>query len=147
MQAHRAGRESVRLWHSTRRASRRGANLMRNPGTGGRGHGSGDGRPGARLRRRRRSADRGLGAAGALLRRAPDAGGGSITTWHAHTNVCFSWAGLVGLLSPFGTCPAGSINIAFGPMLHVWTVALPGGPFGLEPEDADVETWLAHRAD
>lgn len=73
------------------------------------------------------------------LAEAPDAGGGSLTAWHAHTNVCFSLAGLVGLLSPFGTCPAGSANIAFGPMLHVWTVDLPGSPFGLEPNEQDLK--------
>jgi hypothetical protein len=77
------------------------------------------------------------------LARAPDAGGGSITAWHAHTNACISPAGLVGLLSPFGTCPAGSINIATGPMLHVWTVDLPDGPFGLEPDEEDIDRLLS----
>ena len=73
---------------------------------------------------------------------SPDAGGGSITAWHSHTNVCFGLAGLVGIVSPFGTCPALSVNVATGPMLHVWTVDLPGGPFGLEPERDDIERWL-----
>ncbi len=73
---------------------------------------------------------------------APDAGGGSITAWHAHTNVCLGISGLTGLLSPFGACPAFSFNIAFGPMMHVWTVDLPGGPFGLEPEEEEIEAWL-----
>ena len=34
-----------------------------------------------------------------------------------------------GLESPFGTCPVGSINTPLPAMLHVWTVANPGGPF------------------
>jgi hypothetical protein len=76
---------------------------------------------------------------------APDAGGGSITAWHSHTNICFGLAGLVGLVSPFGTCPAGSLNVATGPMMHVWTVDLPGGPFGLEPEEDEIEQWLDER--
>jgi hypothetical protein len=73
---------------------------------------------------------------------APDAGGGSITSWHSHTNVCFGLAGLVGLVSPFGTCPAVSLNVATGPMMHVWIVDLPGGPYGLEPDEEDIEQWL-----
>ena len=69
---------------------------------------------------------------------APDAGGGSPTAWHAHTNGCCSVADPVGLLSPFGTYPAGSVNVAFGPMLHVWMVDLPSGLFGLEPDEQDL---------
>lgn len=86
-----------------------------------------------------------LGAVYALnwpLAEAPDAGGGSLTSWHVHTNVCISPAGLVGLLSPFGTCPAFSINIAIGPMLHVWIVNLPNGPFGLEPTQEEIDALL-----
>jgi hypothetical protein len=89
-----------------------------------------------------------LGAVYALewaWQEAPDAGGGSVTAWHSHTNVCFGLAGLVGLVSPFGTCPAVSINVATGPMMHVWVVDLPGGPYGLEPEEEDIEQWLENR--
>jgi hypothetical protein len=95
------------------------------------------------------STDRGILLLGAVyslpwpLEDAPDAGGGSLTAWHSHTNACLGIAGLVGLLSPFGTCPTLSVNIATGPTMHVWTVDLPGGPFGLEPEEEDIERWLA----
>jgi hypothetical protein len=61
----------------------------------------------------------------------PDVGG-SLTEWHTHSNLCFLVPGFAidGLESPFGTCPVGSINGPTPPMLHVWTVANPGGPFG-----------------
>ena len=55
--------------------------------------------------------------------------GGPLTVWHGHENVCVTAAPpfLTGLLSPFGTCPVGSINIPVtGELLHVWIV--PGAP-------------------
>lgn len=58
--------------------------------------------------------------------------GGPITVWHSHENICFSLTpvALAGLLSPYGVCPLGSINIpSTGEMLHAWV--LPGIP----PED------------
>jgi hypothetical protein len=61
--------------------------------------------------------------------------GGSLTDWHVHTNICFgAGARLAGLLSPFGSCPAGSLNVPTPAMLHVWTVPNPTGAFGdLDP--------------
>lgn len=59
--------------------------------------------------------------------------GGSLAEWHTHNNLCFALLprpAIVGLESPFGTCPVGSINAPTPAMLHVWTVANPGGPFG-----------------
>jgi len=57
--------------------------------------------------------------------------GGSITQWHMHDNVCFSAGGMVvGVLSPFGTCPAGSFNAPTAYMMHVWTAGNPNGAFG-----------------
>jgi hypothetical protein len=57
--------------------------------------------------------------------------GGSLTEWHTHTNVCFLLPfGIDGLQSPYGTCSVGALNAPLPPMLHVWTVANPGGPFG-----------------
>lgn len=57
--------------------------------------------------------------------------GGSITQWHRHDNVCFAANGfVVGVLSPFGTCPAGSFNAPTAYMMHVWTAGNPNGPFG-----------------
>ena len=62
---------------------------------------------------------------------APDTGG-SLAEWHTHTNLCFlpPTFAIDGFESPFGTCPVGSINGPTPAMLHVWTVANPGGPFG-----------------
>jgi hypothetical protein len=56
--------------------------------------------------------------------------GGPITVWHSHENVCFSLTpvALAGLLSPYGVCPLGSVNIPItGEMLHVWVA--PGVPY------------------
>ncbi|MFQ5966958.1 MAG: hypothetical protein ACE5MI_05035 [Acidimicrobiia bacterium] len=67
--------------------------------------------------------------------------GGPLTLWHSHEGVCFSLipVGLSGLVSPFGTCPVGSLAIpTTNEMIHVWTV--PGVPdrFGHLSED-----WLS----
>jgi hypothetical protein len=64
--------------------------------------------------------------------------GGPLTVWHAHDHVCVSLLPptLSGLVSPFGTCPVGSLTIPVTEeMLHVWTV--PGAPnrFGDLDED------------
>jgi hypothetical protein len=61
--------------------------------------------------------------------------GGSLTEWHIHTNLCFALPSraIGGFLTPFGTCPPGSINAPTPAMLHVWTVANPAGPFGELP--------------
>ena len=64
--------------------------------------------------------------------------GGAVTRWHVHTAVCFSPVPpfLVGLVSPFGTCPSGSLNLVTPAMMHVWTVDVPGGPYSdLSPEE------------
>ena len=56
--------------------------------------------------------------------------GGPITVWHSHENLCFSITpvALAGLLSPYGVCPLGSVNIRVtGEMLHVWVA--PGVPY------------------
>jgi len=64
--------------------------------------------------------------------------GGPITRWHAH-NVCLSVLppGL-GVVSPFGGCPALSVSVLTPEMMHVWVVANPSGPFA---EGLD-ETWV-----
>ena len=62
----------------------------------------------------------GIGQAGPMI-------GGPLTVWHSHENVCFSLTppALTGLMSPFGTCPAGSLNIPVtNEMIHAWI--LPG---------------------
>jgi hypothetical protein len=55
--------------------------------------------------------------------------GGPLTVWHAHEHICISLTppGLAGLLSPLGTCPIGTFDLALTPqMIHIWIV--PGAP-------------------
>jgi hypothetical protein len=69
--------------------------------------------------------------------------GGPLTPWHRHEQVCFSLLppAVVGLTSPWGACPAGSLTVArTEEMLHVWTVPGAPEPFGDLPED-----WLAEH--
>ena len=55
--------------------------------------------------------------------------GGPITRWHAH-NLCLSAVppGL-GIVSPYGGCPALSVSVTSPEMMHVWVVDNPAGPF------------------
>ncbi|HEX6350382.1 MAG TPA: hypothetical protein VF160_13450 [Candidatus Dormibacteraeota bacterium] len=57
--------------------------------------------------------------------------GGSLTAWHEHEHVCFSPAGF-DLESPYAGCPVGSVSVSVPPMLHVWIVPNPGGPFAID---------------
>ena len=58
---------------------------------------------------------------------------GELTTWHDHRNLCWNGGRLAGIAGPDGTCPAGSTLIVTPPMLHVWMVENPCGPFaGIE---------------
>jgi hypothetical protein len=62
--------------------------------------------------------------------------GGPITRWHAH-NICLTLLPPgFGVVSPFGTCPALSINVTTPEMMHVWVVENPSGWFA-EGLDAD----------
>jgi len=70
--------------------------------------------------------------------------GGPLTVWHAHDHICFGLAppSLVGLTSPFGLCPLGSLTMPItNEMIHVWT--MPGAPerFG-HIEDAWLQDYL-----
>lgn len=59
--------------------------------------------------------------------------GGPLTAWHQHQNICFTpFGGEFSLMSPTVTCPIGSIDISASPMLHVWIVDNPGGPFAVD---------------
>jgi hypothetical protein len=82
------------------------------------------------------------------LDRTPPDVGGPLTPWHVHTNVCVGPVPpfLIGLLTPFGTCPFGSVNIVSNAMIHIWTIPWPGGPYG-EMTDADVRQLLHSRQD
>ncbi|MEU8077538.1 hypothetical protein AB0B31_19050 [Catellatospora citrea] len=55
--------------------------------------------------------------------------GGPVTRWHAH-NLCLSAAPPgIGVVSPYGGCPALSVAITVPEMMHVWTSDPPGGAF------------------
>ena len=59
--------------------------------------------------------------------------GGPLTAWHQHENVCFTPFGVeFSLMTPTATCPLGAIDISAPPMLHVWIVANPAGPFAVD---------------
>ncbi|HEV2766583.1 MAG TPA: hypothetical protein VGV63_02610 [Acidimicrobiales bacterium] len=60
----------------------------------------------------------------------PDVGG-LAAHWHAHDDLCFSTttAMIMGTTNPDGSCPPGARNQATPPMLHVWTIDHPEGPF------------------
>ena len=74
---------------------------------------------------------------------------GPLTTWHDHQNLCFSGTTLVGL-SVNGSCdpaqggPGGTL-IPTPPMLHVWLVPHPCGPFaGIETHGGGCATHEGH---
>jgi len=67
--------------------------------------------------------------------------GGPLTQWHQHEGICFSPVGIaVSFATPFWTCPVGAINITTAPMLHVWIIENPNGPFS-----ADLDPKVAAR--
>ena len=76
-----------------------------------------------------------------VMERAGRAGpepGGPITRWHAH-NICLTALPPgFGIVTPFGSCPALSVNVTTPEMMHVWVVDPPAGPFA---EGLD-KTWV-----
>jgi hypothetical protein len=69
--------------------------------------------------------------------------GGPVTRWHAH-NICLTALPPgFGIVSPFGACPALSINVTVPEMMHVWIVDNPNGPFA---EGLDKAWVLAYHA-
>ena len=62
----------------------------------------------------------------------PDVGG-ALTQWHIHDNLCFTDEPgdykVRGLTKPDGTCTPPLVKPAQAPMIHVWTVSHPCGPF------------------
>ncbi|HET6775059.1 MAG TPA: hypothetical protein VFH36_17220 [Acidimicrobiales bacterium] len=69
---------------------------------------------------------------GSTLDTVPDIGG-PLVQWHVHRDLCWSgqenaWQ-VTSVVSPSLPCPAGSSRRAEVPMVHVWTVAHPCGPF------------------
>ena len=54
--------------------------------------------------------------------------GGPITRWHAH-NICLTALPPgFGIVTPFGSCPALSVNVTTPEMMHVWVVDNPRAP-------------------
>jgi hypothetical protein len=62
----------------------------------------------------------------------PPQPGGCLTQWHIHTDLCLNGGGVVGT-NEGGSCPAGSINRATTPMMHVWVTPVSGGPLSPDP--------------
>jgi hypothetical protein len=62
--------------------------------------------------------------------------GGPLTAWHQHENICFTPIGLeFSLMTPTATCPLGAIDVSVPPMLHVWIVDNPQGPFAVDIDE------------
>src|SRR5262245_5005255 len=62
----------------------------------------------------------------------PDVGG-ALTQWHVHNDLCLTNDPMqkivAGLTTAEGGCPPGTSKAGDTPMLHVWTVPNPCGPF------------------
>jgi hypothetical protein len=62
----------------------------------------------------------------------PDVGG-SLTQWHVHNNLCLTDDPEQKIIARFtagdGSCPPGTGKASDTPMLHVWIVPTPCGPF------------------
>ena len=69
---------------------------------------------------------------GSTFAHVPDVGG-SLTQWHVHRNLCLTnnpqQKIVVGLTSLDGGCRPGTSKAGDTPMLHVWVVPNPCGPF------------------
>ena len=71
--------------------------------------------------------------------------GGPITRWHAH-NICLTALPPgFGIVSPFGSCPALSVNVTTPEMMHVWVVDNPSGWFAEGLDKAWVRTYNAQH--
>jgi hypothetical protein len=69
---------------------------------------------------------------GSTFADVPDVGG-ALTQWHVHRNLCLTNDPQQKIILRFtaadGSCPAGTSKASNTPMLHVWTVPNPCGPF------------------
>lgn len=66
---------------------------------------------------------------GPTIADAPDVGG-ALTQWHIHNNLCFTAdAKIGGLTDADGNCAPPLIKGSEQPMMHVWIVPRPCGPF------------------
>jgi hypothetical protein len=69
---------------------------------------------------------------GSTFADVPDVGG-ALTQWHVHNNLCLTDDPVEKIIFRYtasdGSCPAGTSKASDTPMLHVWTVPNPCGPF------------------
>jgi len=69
---------------------------------------------------------------GSTFAKVPDVGG-SLTQWHVHNDLCLTDGPqqrfVSGLTTKDGGCPPGSSKAGNTPMLHVWSIPNPCGPF------------------
>ena len=69
---------------------------------------------------------------GSTFAYVPDVGG-ALTQWHVHRNLCLTndpkQKFVAGFAALNGPCPAGTTKAGDQPMLHVWRVPNPCGPF------------------
>lgn len=91
-------------------------------------------------------------ASGSTLDDVPELGG-PLTQWHIHDNLCFTPQGRVaGLRAPGGACEPPLVVGGEQPMIHVWIVSHPCGPFaaldgvagGTVPEGEEILCDTAH---
>jgi hypothetical protein len=81
----------------------------------------------------------------------PDVGG-PLTQWHVHANLCLTndpqQKILAGFTAISGSCPPGTSKASNTPMLHVWVVPTPCGPFAaLEGGTGQVPAGQTRRCD
>ncbi|CAN5730630.1 hypothetical protein BH24ACT5_BH24ACT5_24060 [soil metagenome] len=59
--------------------------------------------------------------------------GGDLMQWHIHDDLCFTADAVAprvaGLTNPDGTCTAPLVKLIEAPMIHVWIIPTPCGPF------------------
>jgi len=83
-----------------------------------------------------------------VMERAGRAGpepGGPITRWHAH-KICLTLLPPgFGIVTPFGTCPALSVNVTSPEMMHVWVIDNPSGAFAEGLDDTWVRAYHAEH--
>jgi hypothetical protein len=76
----------------------------------------------------------------------PPAIGGCLSQWHTHTDLCVSVATqqVVGFTGSEQTCASGEVHYVPPPMLHVWLVDVPGGPFAHDVDGPALARMLAN---
>jgi hypothetical protein len=64
---------------------------------------------------------------------------GGLAQWHQHLDLCYLPNGTIAGTSGYGQpCPDGSATRPTPPMLHVWIVSNPAGPFAEDMSPASI---------